>query len=190
MLLAMHKVHLRTLEDKNAGLSAGRPPFILIIDDSITVRKIVETTLRREGFEVKGFGDGVEALRWLASPEARLPGMIFLDIHLPKMDGYAVARALKARPRFEATVMVMLTRRDGVIDRILARLAGARYYLTKPFQTQHIVALVKTCLENPATVSGEPLCHAFSPSAGPSRSQPGEGSERAVHGGFGSYPIP
>jgi twitching motility two-component system response regulator PilG len=189
MLRVKHKVLLRTLEDESAGLPAGRPPFILIIDDSVTVRTLVETTLHREGFQVKGFGDGMEALRWLASSETRLPGMIFLDIGLPKMDGYAVARALKAQPRFEATVIVMLSRRDGVLDRLLARLAGARHYLSKPFQTQQIVALVQTCLLTPVTASDEPQRTASHASACPTRSQPGAGrDERVVHSG--SYPMP
>ncbi len=156
MVSALRKLVLLAAHDEHAPLPASRPPFIWIIDDSPTVRKIVETCLRREGFAVKSFGDGVEALRWLASPEARLPGMIFLDIGLPKMDGYAVARALKAQPRFQETVIVMLSRYDGVLARLKGRLAGARHYLTKPFQTQEIVTLVKTCLLMPATASDEP----------------------------------
>jgi twitching motility two-component system response regulator PilG len=156
MVTALHKLVLLADPDEHAPLPASRSPFIWIIDDSPTVRKIVETCLRREGFAVKSFGDGVEALRWLASPEAYIPGVIFLDIGLPKMDGYAVARALKAQPRFEETVIVMLSRRDGVIDRLKSRLAGASHYLSKPFQTQQIVTLVKACLLMSATVSDKP----------------------------------
>jgi twitching motility two-component system response regulator PilG len=117
--------------------------FIMVIDDSATVRKILETCLGREGFEVKGFHDGVEAMRWLTEPQARIPDLVILDIGLPKMDGYEVARRLKAKPQFANTVIVMLTRRDGVIDRLKGRLAGAKEYMTKPFKTQEVVKVVQ-----------------------------------------------
>jgi twitching motility two-component system response regulator PilG len=161
MVSTLRKLVLLAADDERARVAPARPPFIWIIDDSPTVRKIVETCLRREGFEVKSFGDGVEALRWLASPEARIPGVIFLDIGLPKMDGYAVARALRARSCLAETVIVMLSRYDGVLARLKSRLAGARHYLTKPFQTQQIVALVKTCRLTPAPESDEPPGNAF-----------------------------
>jgi DNA-binding response OmpR family regulator len=117
--------------------------FIMVIDDSATVRKIVETSLGREGFEVKGFGDGVEAMQWLASPEARRPDVILLDIGLPKMDGYEVARYLKAKPQFSNTVIVILSRRDGMIERLKGRLVGAQDYVVKPFRTQDILSVIQ-----------------------------------------------
>jgi twitching motility two-component system response regulator PilG len=124
--------------------------LILVIDDSATVRKIIETCLGREGFEVIGFEDGIEAMRWLGQPSARVPDLVFLDIGLPKMDGYEVARRLKSKPEFARTVFVILSRRDGVLDRLKGRLAGAREYMTKPFKTQDIIALVESYLGVPA----------------------------------------
>ncbi len=120
--------------------------LVMVIDDSATVRKIIETCLGREGFEVKAFNDGVEAVRWLTSPQAPVPDLVLLDIELPKMDGYEVARRLKTRQRFHDTVIVMLSRRDGVIDRIKGRLVGARDYVSKPFKTQDIIAITQTYL--------------------------------------------
>lgn len=120
--------------------------FILVIDDSATVRKILETCLRREGFQVESFHDGVEAIRWLIGPQAHIPDLVWLDIGLPKMDGYEVARYLKTRPKFSKTVIVMLTRRDGIVDRLKGRLAGARAYMTKPFKTQDIVFVTRSLL--------------------------------------------
>lgn len=125
--------------------------FIMVIDDSTTVRKIIETCLGREGYLVQGFPDGVEAMRWLTSPEAQIPDLILLDIGLPKMDGYEVARRLKARPQFAHTVIVMLSRRDGVIDRLKGRLAGAKDYIPKPFKTQEIIAVIDSHLRAPAS---------------------------------------
>lgn len=62
---------------------------VLVIDDSATIRKIVETALGREGYVVKSFPDGVEAMRWLMTPESYIPRLVILDIGLPKMNGYA-----------------------------------------------------------------------------------------------------
>ena len=120
--------------------------LVMVIDDSATVRKIVETCLKREGIEVKSFPDGVEAMRWLTEPEARIPNLVILDIGLPKMDGYEVARRLKTKPQFSNTVIIMLSRRDGMIDKLKGRLAGAKDYLTKPFKTQDIIAVIESHL--------------------------------------------
>jgi|SRR5579875_508596 len=130
------------------SLSAG-PPLIMVIDDSATVRKILQTCLGREGFPVVVFPDGIEAMRWLKEPDSRIPNVIILDIGLPKMDGYEVAKHLKAKREFSSTVIIMLSRRDGVIDRLKGRLAGAKEYLTKPFQTQVVTAVVKSYVGSP-----------------------------------------
>ena len=123
----------------------------MVIDDSPTVRKIIETCLRREEFDVRGFTDGVEAMRWITNdPEARVPDLVLLDIGLPKMDGYEVARRLKAKPAFNNTIVIMLSKRDGVIDRLKGRLAGAKDYITKPFKTQELIAVIQEQLNVPS----------------------------------------
>jgi twitching motility two-component system response regulator PilG len=118
--------------------------LIMVIDDSTTVRKIITTSLSREGFAVVSFPDGVEAMRWLSQPNARIPELIILDICLPKMNGYEVARRLKSKPPLSNTVIIMLSRRDGVIDRLKGRLAGAKEYLSKPFKTKDILSVVES----------------------------------------------
>ncbi len=123
--------------------------LVMVVDDSATVRKIVETCLGREGFDVLGFQDGLEAIRWLAGPQARIPDLVILDIGLPKMDGYEVARRLKTKSQFSNTVIVMLSRRDGVIDKLKGRLAGAKDYLTKPFKTQELISVIESHLGVP-----------------------------------------
>ena len=123
----------------------------MVIDDSATVRKIVETCLRREGFDVLSIPDGVEALRWFMQPNVRVPDLIILDIGLPKMDGYEVARRLKSKPNMSNTVIIMLSRRDGMIDKLKGRLAGAKDYLTKPFKTQDIISVTESHLGAPAS---------------------------------------
>jgi twitching motility two-component system response regulator PilG len=127
--------------------------FILVIDDSFIVRKIVEVVLRREGYEVLGFPDGIEALQWITTPQARVPDLIVLDICLPQLNGYEVARRLKNQPRLGIMAIIMLTRRDGMIDRLKGRLAGARGYLTKPFKTQELLQEVQLHLRAVDAVS-------------------------------------
>ena len=101
--------------------------LVMIVDDSPTVRKIIETSLRREGFESVSYSDGIEALRAITEQRMRhIPDLVILDIGLPKMDGYEFARRLKTKPQFNNTVIVMLTSRDRVIDRLKGRLAGAK----------------------------------------------------------------
>ncbi len=124
--------------------------LILVIDDSTTVRKIVETCLGRAGFDAIGFPDGIEAISWLMGAESRIPDLVILDIGLPKMDGYEVARRLKSKPQFAKTIIIMLSRRDGMIDRLKGRLAGAQQYITKPFKTQEIVDIVEGYLGHPS----------------------------------------
>jgi twitching motility two-component system response regulator PilG len=126
--------------------------LILVIDDSATVRTMLETILGREGFVVRSFPDGVEAMKWLVSPHGRTPDLIFLDIELPKMDGYEVARRLKKKPPFSNVVIVFLSRRDGTLDRLKGRLAGAKDSIAKPFETQMILHTVQTYL-NVSTMS-------------------------------------
>jgi twitching motility two-component system response regulator PilG len=120
--------------------------LVMVIDDSTTVRKIIEICLGRQGFQVLGFPDGVEAIRWLMEPTSRVPDLVLLDIGLPKMDGYEVARRLKTKPQFSNTVIIMLSRRDGMIDRLKGRLAGAKDYITKPFKTQDIISVTESYL--------------------------------------------
>jgi len=120
----------------------------MVIDDSLVIRKILETCLRRVGYEVKSFPDGVEALCWLNTGDARLPDLIVVDLGLPKLDGYEVIRLLKARPNLKHTTLVILSRRDGIIDRLKGRLVGAHAYLTKPFKTDQLVAVIRASLAN------------------------------------------
>ena len=118
--------------------------LVIAIDDSPTVRKVLEVCLHRAGYEdVHTFPDGVALLRWLMTPEARIPALVVVDLNLPEIDGYTLIRTLKAKPAFAHTVFVILTGCDGMVDRLKGRLSGAKLYLTKPFRTQDIVAVVE-----------------------------------------------
>ncbi len=111
--------------------------FVMVIDDSLVIRKILETCLRRAGYEVKSFPDGVEALHCCSTAEA------------PKLDGYDVIRHLKAKSALAQTIFIIVSRRDGVLDRLKGRLVGARAYLTKPFKTQDLLEMIQAQLGMP-----------------------------------------
>ena len=129
----------------------------MVIDDSLVIRKILETCLHRAGYEVKSFPDGVEALHWCATPEARIPALVLVDVGLPKLDGYDVIRLLKAKSALAQTIFVIVSRRDGVLDRLKGRLVGAHAYLTKPFKTQDLFDIIQAQLGAPTIESNRTL---------------------------------
>jgi twitching motility two-component system response regulator PilG len=114
-------------------------PLVIVIDDSPTVQKIIATTVQREGYQARTFSNGPDALRWLASAEAVPPAAVVIDICMPKMDGYEVIGHLKRMSCCAQTTFIMLSRRDGLVDRLKGRLAGAHVYLCKPFTVQQLL---------------------------------------------------
>lgn len=121
--------------------------LVIIIDDSITVRALAHMHLVREGMDVLGFPDGVQALQWLATPDARLPAVILVDIDLPKIDGYKIVQLLRERVRHCHPMVIMWSSRDGTADRLKGRLAGVDAYLTKPCPIQVLIATVQEALQ-------------------------------------------
>jgi twitching motility two-component system response regulator PilG len=117
--------------------------FVVVIDDSLTVRKIMEVSLKREGFEVVSFPDGIQAIDALNRGEISAPDLILLDVGLPRMDGYQVARTFKQKAPFNHTIIIMLSGRDGLLDKMKGRLAGAKAYITKPFKPSEVIAAVR-----------------------------------------------
>jgi len=127
--------------------AAGRPPMrhmapIIVIDDSPTVRQVVESSFERAGIPAVTYKDGIQALNALLTHETYTPELILLDIGMPKMDGYEVAQLLREHPEFEKTQIVMLSGRDGVVNRWRSKLVGARDFIAKPFTPSDLVARV------------------------------------------------
>ncbi|HVB24269.1 MAG TPA: response regulator [Ktedonobacteraceae bacterium] len=122
--------------------------MVMVIDDSLTVRKIVEVSLRREGIDCVCYASGVEAIRSLTKQRDLVPDVVILDIGLPQVDGYRVARYMKMKHRYRNTVIIILSGHSSVLDRLKGRLSGAKEYLTKPFTTQEMLALVHAYLQN------------------------------------------
>ncbi len=122
--------------------------LVMVIDDSLVIRKIVETCLHRAGYDIRSFPDGVEAWCWLNTTEARIPDLVVVDLGLPRLDGYQVMQQIKARPALEHTRLVILSRHDGILDRLKGRLVGAHAYLTKPFKTDRLLAVIQAALRD------------------------------------------
>jgi twitching motility two-component system response regulator PilG len=83
--------------------------FVMVNDDSLVIRKILETCLRRAGYAIRSFPDGVEALCWLNTTEARIPDLVIVDLGLPRLDGYQVIQQIKSRPALARTRLVILS---------------------------------------------------------------------------------
>lgn len=119
---------------------------IVVIDDSLTVRKVLETGLGRAGYDVTCYADPAEALRNLLDPSKPAPDLLLVDIGLPKIDGFEVLRYIRANKCYTSVPMYVISNRDGVLDRVKARLAGANGYIVKPFKIQEVVALLQQLL--------------------------------------------
>ncbi|TQM06858.1 chemosensory pili system protein ChpA (sensor histidine kinase/response regulator) [Pseudoxanthomonas sp. 3HH-4] len=114
-----------------AAVEQRRVPLVMVVDDSLTMRKVTSRVLERHNFEVSAARDGVEALEKL---EERVPDLMLLDIEMPRMDGYELATAMKADPRFRDVPIVMITSRTGDKHRQRAFDIGVQRYLGKPYQ--------------------------------------------------------
>ena len=115
------------------------PVRVLIIDDSNTIRRSAELFLRQAGYEVILAEDGFDALSKITDHE---PQVIFVDIMMPRLDGYQTCALIKQNPRLKSTPVIMLSSKDGVFDRARGRLAGSDRYLTKPFTKEGLVEAV------------------------------------------------
>ncbi len=113
---------------------------ILVVEDSPTIRKVISITLSQKGYEIIEAGDGLEALSRLN--EAK-PDLILLDIILPKMDGYQILSIIRENPEFKNIPVIMLTSKDGIINKVKGKVAGSSAYLTKPFDPAQLVETIE-----------------------------------------------
>ncbi len=119
---------------------ASQLPVIACIDDSKTVQRQVQLTLENIGYQVVNILDPALALKKLYLHN---PVLILMDINMPTMNGYDLCSMLRRSQKFQEIPIVMLTGRDGVLDRMRAKLVGSSDYLTKPFEPNDLIALVK-----------------------------------------------
>ena len=113
---------------------------VLVIDDSKTIRKSAENLLSKEGYEVITANDGFEALSKIADSR---PGIIFVDIMMPRLDGYQTCALIKNNAEFKATPVVMLSSKDGLFDKAKGRIVGSDQYITKPFSREELIGTIR-----------------------------------------------
>jgi len=112
---------------------------VMVIDDSNTIRRSAEIFLAQAGYQVLLAEDGFDALAKIADHH---PDVIFVDIMMPRLDGYQTCALIKKNPRFAATPVVMLSSKDGLFDRARGRMVGSNEYLTKPFTKDSLIKAV------------------------------------------------
>lgn len=114
---------------------------ILVVDDSKTIRRTAETLLTKEGCQVFTAIDGFDALSKIADHQ---PDLIFVDIMMPRLDGYQTCSLIKHNKMFRNTPVIMLSSKDGLFDRARGRIVGSEQYLTKPFTKDELLGAISS----------------------------------------------
>ncbi len=112
---------------------------VMVIDDSNTIRRSAEIFLGQAGCEVILAEDGFDALSKITDHE---PDVVFVDIMMPRLDGYQTCALIKRNPRLSSTPVIMLSSKDGLFDRARGRMVGSDEYLTKPFTKDSLLKMV------------------------------------------------
>ncbi len=128
---------------KGAAAATAGPPLVMVVDDSLTVRKITSRTLSREGFDVITAKDGVDALQLLAD---HAPDVILLDIEMPRMDGFEFTKTIKGDPKHAHIPIIMITSRTAEKHRNRAKELGVDLYLGKPYQEEELIRNLREML--------------------------------------------
>jgi twitching motility two-component system response regulator PilG len=118
---------------------------VMVIDDSKTIRRTAETLLKKAGCDVITADNGFEALPLISTQQ---PDILFIDIMMPRLDGYQTCALVKNNPKYKETPIIMLSSKDGLFDRAKGKVAGAEQYLTKPFSRDDLLGAIRTHLLN------------------------------------------
>lgn len=119
--------------------SENRELCILFVDDSATIRRSAETMLANQSFRIVTAENGFEALSKISRHR---PDLIFVDIMMPRLDGYQTTAIIKNNSEFNQTPVIMLTSKDGLFDKARGRVVGSDLYLTKPFTREELLSAV------------------------------------------------
>jgi len=114
---------------------------VMVIDDSKTIRRTAETLLQKAGCTVVTATDGFDALAKIADSR---PDIIFVDIMMPRLDGYQTCALIKNNSEFKSTPVIMLSSKDGLFDKAKGRIVGSDQYLTKPFSKSELLGAIET----------------------------------------------
>ena len=112
---------------------------VMVIDDSKTIRRTAETLLKKAGCSVVTAEDGFEALSKIVDYQ---PDIIFVDIMMPRLDGYQTCALIKNNQTFKSTPVVMLSSKDGLFDKARGKIVGSEQYLTKPFTKKELIGAI------------------------------------------------
>ena len=135
-LVRRHAALPRAAAPAPAAQETRRVPLVMVVDDSVTMRKVTGRVLERHGFEVLTAKDGLDALERMADA---IPDLMLLDIEMPRMDGYELATAMKGDPRMRQVPIIMITSRTGEKHRERAMQIGVERYLGKPYQEPELM---------------------------------------------------
>jgi twitching motility two-component system response regulator PilG len=113
---------------------------VMVIDDSKTIRRTAETLLQKAGCTVNTAVDGFDALAKIADTR---PDVIFVDIMMPRLDGYQACALIKNNPAYQKIPVIMLSSKDGLFDKAKGRIVGADDYLTKPFSKEELFSAIR-----------------------------------------------
>lgn len=113
---------------------------VLVVDDSKTIRRTAETLLKKVGCDVITATDGFDALAKIADSK---PDIIFVDIMMPRLDGYQACALIKNNDFFKKTPVIMLSSKDGLFDKAKGRIVGSDQYLTKPFSKDELLNTIR-----------------------------------------------
>lgn len=113
----------------------------MVIDDSKTIRRTAETLLRKAGCEVTTAVDGFEALSKISDLQ---PQIIFVDLMMPRLDGYQTCALIKNNEQYKSTPVIMLSSKDGLFDKARGRIVGSQQYLTKPFTREELLGAIRS----------------------------------------------
>ena len=112
---------------------------VMVIDDSKTIRRTAETLLKKAGCVVITAEDGFEALSKIVDQR---PDLIFVDIMMPRLDGYQTCALIKNNATFKSTPVIMLSSKDGLFDKARGKIVGSEQYLTKPFTKKELLGAI------------------------------------------------
>ena len=137
---------------RDAALAPVVPqiPLVLVVDDSITVRRVTQRLLQREGYRVSLAADGLQALERL---QQERPAVVLSDIEMPRMDGFDLARNIRGDAALAELPIIMITSRIAEKHRDYARDLGVNHYLGKPYSEEELLRLVRSYTSDTATLA-------------------------------------
>ncbi|WP_227429092.1 Hpt domain-containing protein [Psychrobacter sp. I-STPA6b] len=144
LMALMRNASIRTVSETPTAKVEKTRPTILVVDDSVTVRKVTSRLLERQGFTAHVAKDGIDAIEIL---QELTPDLILLDIEMPRMDGFEVATQVRHDPRLKSIPIIMITSRTGDKHRERAFEIGVNEYMGKPFQEAQLISTIQGWLE-------------------------------------------